>query len=156
MQSKKEKYDYFANKKRTETKFEAGDWIYLKLQPYKQLSVAVKKYMKLAHKFFGTYQIMEKDHGKSGKGCIQIGTTSSESVHPVFHVSLLKKKIGSKYTVTTSMPRMGGELTISSVSSKITAEKDDRAAQHCCDTIQWLIQWSPSIRFRKMLVGRMH
>lgn len=49
--------------------------------------------MKLAHKFFGPYKVVER-----------IG-----NVHPVFHVSFFKEKIGSKYTVITTLPRLGGD-----------------------------------------------
>lgn len=41
-----------ADKGRTEIDFSVGDWVYLKLQPYRQSSVTLRKNMKLARKFY--------------------------------------------------------------------------------------------------------
>lgn len=60
IRSAQHKYKTYADKKRTEVTFEVGKWVFLKLQPYSQLSVAIRKYLKLAHKFFGPYKILEK------------------------------------------------------------------------------------------------
>lgn len=36
-----ERMKYYANKGRSEREFAVGDWVYLKLQPYKQTSLAL-------------------------------------------------------------------------------------------------------------------
>lgn len=38
-----------------ECEFDVGDWVYLRLQSYKQASVALRKNIKLAPKFFGHF-----------------------------------------------------------------------------------------------------
>jgi len=49
-----------ANQNRTEREFEVGEWVFVKLQPYKQLSLKQKEKNKLAPKFYGLYQINKK------------------------------------------------------------------------------------------------
>ena len=50
----------FADKHRSERVFQEGDWVFLKLQPYRQQSVAIRRSLKLAAKYFGSFQISAK------------------------------------------------------------------------------------------------
>jgi hypothetical protein len=49
-----------ADQNRTEREFEVGDWVFVRLQPYKQLSLKQHGKNKLAPKFYGPYQINRK------------------------------------------------------------------------------------------------
>lgn len=48
---------YFADKNMSERVFEVGDQVYLKLQTYKQSSVALTRNQKLSSKYYGPYTI---------------------------------------------------------------------------------------------------
>jgi hypothetical protein len=90
----------FANLKRTERHFEVGDWVYLRLQPYKQHSIVQRKNLKLSPRFYGPYQIEERIGGVAY--CLNLPSTSL--LHPVFHVSVLKKKLGARNLLVTTIP----------------------------------------------------
>lgn len=53
-----ERMKVLANKGRTNRQFEVGDWVYLRLQPYRQASVEFKKNLNLAAMYYGPYQII--------------------------------------------------------------------------------------------------
>ena len=51
---------YNADLKRREVSFVEGDLVFLKLQPYRQRSLAKRSNEKLAPRFFGLYSVLQK------------------------------------------------------------------------------------------------
>lgn len=49
-----------ADKKWRDYELEVGDWVFLKLHPYRQHSIFRRAHKKLASCFFGPYQIFER------------------------------------------------------------------------------------------------
>jgi hypothetical protein len=77
-QSRMKKY---ADLKRSERSFHEGDWVYLKLQPYRQVSVKGNLGMhKLQSKFYGPFEVLEK----IGKVAYKLNLPPSSLIHPVF------------------------------------------------------------------------
>ncbi|KAE8702550.1 hypothetical protein F3Y22_tig00110482pilonHSYRG00318 [Hibiscus syriacus] len=67
---------------------------------YRQTSIALRRKLKLAVKFYGPYGILEK----IGTIAYRLDLPDSSRLHPVFHVSLLKKFIGDSSTAVTKPP----------------------------------------------------
>jgi len=91
---------------RSERSFDVGDWVFLRLQPYKQMSLQqTKKDDKLSPKYYGPYKVSQK----IGTMVYKLELPAASRVHPVFHVSCLKKVIGDKLLVQTILPEFDEE-----------------------------------------------
>ena len=95
------------DKHRQERVFQVGDWVYLRLQPFKQRSMH-QKMGKLAPKFYGPYQILQR----IGAVAYKLDLPTDARIHPVFHVSCLKMKLGQSILPLPQLPPMdaGGQL----------------------------------------------
>lgn len=78
------------NRKRSEREFQAVDWVFLKLQSYRQTTVERRKVEKLSPMFFGPYEIISKVRHVA----YTLKLPKNLKVHPTFHVSLLKQYHG--------------------------------------------------------------
>jgi hypothetical protein len=89
-----------ADKGRTERTFEVGDWVYLKLQPYLQSSVEHRSNYKLSFRFYGPYQIEQR----VGEVDYELKLPETSMIHPVIHVSQLKKSVSKDTMVFQELP----------------------------------------------------
>ena len=90
----------------SERSFDVGDWVFLWLQPYKQISLKqAKKDNKLSPKYYGPYKVLQN----IGTMSYKLELPASSRVHPVFHVSCLKKVIGETLPFQKILPELDEE-----------------------------------------------
>ena len=80
-----------ADQHRSECTFQVGDMVFLCLQPYNISSLKLKGNHKLAPMLYGPYKALHK----IGSVAYKLELPPSSCIHLVFHVSCLKKVIGT-------------------------------------------------------------
>lgn len=78
------------DKGRREIKVGVGDDVFLKIQPYHFRSLASHLNEKLSPHFYGPYEELEQ----VGKVACKLKSPITSKIHPVFHVSQLKRRAG--------------------------------------------------------------
>ncbi|XP_026410653.1 uncharacterized protein LOC113305876 [Papaver somniferum] len=124
-----------ADKKRTERSFAVGDWVYLRLQPYRQTSVQLRRNLKLSAKFFGPYQI----EAKVGQVAYKLKLPADSKIYPTFHVSQLKPKLGKGTLPQTTISQLskGGEIKV----RPLQVLESRVIKKNICSVKKVLIQW---------------
>nr|KYP41568.1 hypothetical protein KK1_037051 [Cajanus cajan] len=123
----------YADQSRRAVSLVIGDWVYLKLKPYRLRSLARKRNEKLSPRFYGPYQITKQ----IGAVAFQLALPPESKIHPVFHVSLLKKALSPSATPQPLPPMLSEELELQVTP---TAVKAVRNTTHGIAEV--LIQWT--------------
>ncbi|KAI5332728.1 hypothetical protein L3X38_022857 [Prunus dulcis] len=90
----------YADNRRKDLQFEVGDWVFLKLSPWKGV-VRFGRRGKLSPRYIGPYEIVER----VGPVAYRLALPSDLSrLHDVFHVSMLRKYISDPSHVLEEQP----------------------------------------------------
>lgn len=125
-----------ADKHRQERTFTVGDWVYLKLQPYVQTTLARRSCQKLSYKYFRPYQILQR----VGERAYKLDLPESSKIHPMVHFSLLKKQISSSVPVQEDTALTCLQATVECVPRQILDTKLVQVGHAA--VAQVLVQWS--------------
>lgn len=71
---------------RKDYEFQPGDWVFPKLHPFRQLSLAQRKIRKLSLKYFGPFKTIQKINHVAYK----LNLPQHSKIYPVFHVFFFK------------------------------------------------------------------
>lgn len=130
---------FYADRHRSERSFEPGDQLYLKAKPYRQLSLATTRYHKLMAKYYGPFLVLEK----IGTVAYKLQLPANARIHPVFHVSLLKKRISKNNEVLPYVPE---EDSSEQIHGEPIAILDRRMVKKGnAPHVKVLVQWSNTL-----------
>ena len=101
--------------------------------------MAVRTSQKLAAKFFGPFPVI----AKVGMVACKLQLSEEARIHPVFHVSQLKKHVGSA-SVQTTLPPVTEEGEIAAVPIAILDRKLGKVGNRA--EVFLLVQWSTGSR----------
>lgn len=118
---------HFADKNRSERVLSVGDMVYLKLQPYRQTAFGIRGSLKLRSKFYGPFKVIEQ----VGKVAYKLQLPAESNIHPVFHVSQLKKHLGARAVPMTNLPSVGPDGQIKTEPAAVLKKKDDSKGRSC-------------------------
>jgi hypothetical protein len=124
-----------ADLKRREVTFEIGDLVFLKLQPYRQNSLARRPCDKLSPRFYGPFLI----EAKVGAVAYRLALPEGSKIHPVFHVSQLKRASGAAFNPTDLPSSLSSTLELQAHPIAVLGVRKDPTQPW--STAQVLIQW---------------
>ena len=96
----------FADKNQRQSELEEGELVLVKLQPYRQHSVALRKNQKLGMRYFGPFKVIKKLSVVAYK----LELPEEARIHNVFHISVLKKFRGNQQQHYLPLPLQTTEV----------------------------------------------
>ena len=125
----------YADLKRKERVFEVGDMVYLKMAPYRLAAFGFKGALKLQHKYYGPFVIVQR----IGNSAYKLQFLDHVKIHLVFHVSQLKKHIGPTSIPSENLPMVNPDGANKTGPTEVLQVR--QFPRHNTPVVQWLIQW---------------
>ncbi|WOH08030.1 hypothetical protein DCAR_0727466 [Daucus carota subsp. sativus] len=124
-----------ADAKRRDEEFAVGDSVYLKLQPYRQRSLARRPFEKLSPRFYGPFTVLQR----IGKVAYKLDLPQDSRIHSVFHVSQLKKSVGLAQVSPTLPPQLNAEMELVVEPEEVLEVRQVQVGQN--SQLEALIKW---------------
>ncbi|VFR00855.1 unnamed protein product [Cuscuta campestris] len=130
-----------ANRHRREMEFSVGDLVLLKLQPYRQHSVARRRTQKLARRYYSPFRVLER----VGNVSYSLELPEGSRIHPFFHVALHRPYYGA--VQEGSHHSLQDEFVRGQPISKPVRVHASRKILHRGKLVQqYLVEWSDGTR----------
>lgn len=131
-----------ADRKRSERHFKVGDWVYMKLQPYRQHTLKNHRSQKLQPKYFGPFKILER----VGSVAYRLDLPKTSLIHPTIHVSQLKLAHASKDGIVPLPSEINEQRLPETVLERRMVKRGNKAATkilvkwvgHSMDEATWI------------------
>ncbi|KAL6193213.1 hypothetical protein ACLB2K_034297 [Fragaria x ananassa] len=123
------------DKHHIDREFQIGEWAFLKLHPYRQRSLIKRPSHKFSPRFYGPFRILER----IGKVVYKLDLPGSSKIHPVFHVSLLKLRIGDQAPHSFTLPHFDAKGEVIWMPAKVLDMQVIK--KKGISITQWLVQW---------------
>lgn len=121
--------------KRRDVSFEVGDWVFLKMRPYRQHTLFRRTSHKLSTRYYGPFHIETRISPVAYRLKLPEGTR----VHSVFHVSLLKRRIVTDTPTSGTLPPLRANGFIQRTPERVL---DFREIDHDGDKVrEALVLW---------------
>lgn len=124
------------NKGRVDKEYVVGKMVYLKLQPYRQSNVALRRNIKLTARYYGPFKVI----ARIGPVAYRLQLPEGSKIHPLFHVSLLKRGMPSIAQAVPTVPLVGEEGQLLAQPEKILDRKMVKKGNHTATKV--LVKWS--------------
>ncbi|GAU25040.1 hypothetical protein TSUD_155140 [Trifolium subterraneum] len=122
------------DKRRVDRSFMCGECVFVKLRAHRKKSVINRINAKLAAKYYGPYPIIER----IGAVAYKLKLPEGSRVHPVFHVSLLKKAVGNYHEDKELPDLLEEQIEIYDPEAVLTIRKVKQQGE---EVKQLLIHW---------------
>ena len=124
-----------ADTHRRDVEYKIGDWVFLRLQPYRQKTVLRRSSQKLSHRYFGPFKV----EARIGNVAYRLALPATARIHPVFHVSLLKKRVGDEEPVSVQLPPLKESGTLRLTPAKVLQQRT--VQKFGKELTEILVQW---------------
>ena len=107
--------------------------VYLKMQPYRLNAFGAKSHIKLQSKSYGPFRVI----AKVGAVAYKLLLPDDAAIHPVFHVSQLKKHLGPLAIPCADLPLVGPDGRVRNEPSLVLETR--QIPRNNLPVVQWLV-----------------
>uniref|UniRef100_A0A453EA56 Chromo domain-containing protein n=1 Tax=Aegilops tauschii subsp. strangulata TaxID=200361 RepID=A0A453EA56_AEGTS len=105
------------------------------MAPYRLAAFGFRGALKLQNKYYGPFTVVQR----IGQSTYKLHFPPEVKIHPVFHVSQLKKHIGARPIPSPHLPMVNEDGTIKTEPALVLEVR--QIPRHNLLVVQWLIQW---------------